>query len=182
MSQSQIVQVQKLSYAALDGLDRQVEDFSVQQALLPLRPFEIEGAITFVDWEEYQGAQPKNAPPESEGLKFLIKISKVSEPAFTSGRGVVAPPVLRVGQEYPNIYFAKNPKLAFALPDHAKYRRRLLAAIAGADGTDAAFKPSAVLQQLRGQTLNIPMRMIRSYVRTTRNGADLFEDSFELLA
>ena len=175
----QLVKVEKLSYAALDALDREVADYGVQTALLPLRPFEIDGEITYLDWEEFAGAAPKGAPPESEGLKFLLKVTAVSEPAFTSGKGVVAPPVLRVGQEYPNIYFAKHPKLTFALPDHAKFRRRLLATIAGVDGNDAAFKPSVVIQQLRGQTIKVPIKMIRTYVRTTRNGSDLFEDSFE---
>jgi hypothetical protein len=178
----QLVKVEKLSYAALDALDREVADYGVQQALLPLRPFEIEGEITWLNWEEFPGASPKGAPPESEGLKFLIKINTVQEPAFTNGKGVTAPPVLRPGAEHPNIYFAKHPKLTFALPDHAKFRRRLLAAIAGVDGNDAAFKPSTVIQQLRGQTLSVPIRMVRAYVRTTRNGSDLFEDSFEPLS
>lgn len=182
MSNTQLVTTNKLSPVALAEMDRDVEDYGTQQALLPLRPFEIEGSITYLNWEEFAGASPKGAPPESEGLKFQIKVSKVSEPHFTSGRGVVAPPVIRVGAEWPNIYFAKHPKLTFALPDYAKYRRRLLATIAGVDGSDAAFKPSVVLQQLSGQELNIPIRMTRSYVRTTRNGADLFEDVFELMA
>ena len=112
--------------------------------------------------------------------KFLIKAEEIDEPAFTSGKGVVAPPVLRSGVEYPNIYFSKHPKLTFALPDHVKYRCRLFAAIVGADGSDAAFKPSVVIQQLRGQTLSVPMTMHRTYIRTTRNGADIFEDSFTL--
>ena len=179
---TQIVQVNKLSHMALAELDREVADYGVQTALLPLRPFTIEGEVTYLDWEEFPGAAPKGAPPESEGLKFLIKINSVEEPTFTNGKGVVNPPVLRTGQEYPNIYFARHPKLTFALPDHAKFRRRLLAAIAGADGNDAAFKPSVVIQQLRGTTIKVPMRMIRTYVRTTKNGADLFEDSFEALA
>ncbi len=176
----QLVKVEKLSYAALDALDREVEDYGVTQALLPLKPFTIKGTVTYINWEEFAGAAPKGSPPESEGLKFLIKAEEIDEPAFTSGKGVVAPPVLRSGVEYPNIYFSKHPKLTFALPDHAKYRRRLLAAIAGADGSDAAFKPSVVIQQLRGQTLSVPMTMHRTYIRTTRNGADIFEDSFTL--
>ncbi len=175
----QLVKVEKLSYAALDALDREVADYGVSTALLPFKPFEIDGEIVFLDWEEYAGAAPKGAPPESEGLKFLIKVDAVQEPAFTNGKGVTVPAGLRAGQEYPGIYFSRNPKIVFALPDHAKFRRRLLATIAGVDGNDAAFKPSAVIQQLRGQSIRVPIRMIRSYVRTTKNGADLFEDVFE---
>lgn len=175
MSEAQLVKAEKLSYGALDALDREVEDFGVEQALLPLRPFTIEGEITYLDWEEYQGQAPKGMS-ESEGLKFLIKVKNAEEPTFINGKGVTVPAVLKAGLEYPNIYFAKHPKLTFALPDHAKFRARLFAAIS------PGSKPSAVLQQLRRQTLAIPMRMTRTYVRTTRNGADILEDSFELLS
>lgn len=186
MTSTELVKPENLSYAALDALDRKVEDFGVEQALLPLKPFVIEGEITYLDWEEYQGQSPQGGPPESEGLKFLIKINTVEEKPFRTGKGVDMPVILKPGLEYPNIYFAKHPKLTFALPDHARFRQRLFATI------DPDAKASQILQQLRKQTLSIPVRMVRTYVKTTRitrgpdggiakGGSDIFDDSFVFL-
>lgn len=176
MTGTEIVQIDALPASAIAELDRKVEDFGVRQSLLPLRPFIIRGEITFLDWETYQGQAPKGAPPESEGLKMVIRVLEAEEPAFKSGKtGDYVAPVLKSGDEWPNIYFAKNPKLVFALPDHAKFRARLFEAIAPGQ------KPAAVLAKVRKQTLRIPVEMTRAYLRTTKNGADLFEDTFKLV-
>ncbi len=172
--QTQLVKQPALTHSALDALDREVEDYGVKAALLPLKPFIIEGALTFLAWEEYGATRP-GAPSESEGLKFLFRIDAVNEPPFTNGKRVVQPAMLKVGDEAPSIYFSRHPRLTFALPEMAVFRKRLFAAI------DPAAKPSDVLKQLQGQSIDVPMRMTRSYVRTTRNGADLFQDSFEAL-
>lgn len=171
---TELVKPQALTHSALDALDREVEDYGVKAALLPLKPFVIEGAVTFLAWEEYGAVRP-GAPSESEGLKFLIRADRIEEPAFTNGKGVVQPAMLKAGEEYPSIYFSRHPKLTFALPEMAVFRKRLFAAI------DPAAKPSDIVKQLGGTTIDVPIRMTRAYVRTTRNGADLFQDSFEAL-
>lgn len=171
---TELVKAVPLSGAATDALDREVEDYGVKAALLPLKPFVIKGALTFLDWEEYGAVRP-GTPSESEGLKFLFRADEIEEPAFTNGKGVVQPAMLKPGVEYPSIYFSRHPKLTFALPEQAVFRKRLFDAIA------PGAKPSEVLKQLRGQTIEIPMVMTRAYVRTTRNGADLFQDSFEAI-
>jgi len=173
-ARTELVKPVQLSNVALDALDRDVEDFVVQAALLPLKPFIIEGAITYLEWCEFGAVRP-GAPSESEGLKFLIRVDQVEEPAFTNGKGVVQPAMIKAGTECPQIYFSRHPKLTFALPEMAVHRKRLFTAI------DPAAKPSDVLKQLGGQTINVPVRMTRSYVRTTRNGADIFADAFEAL-
>lgn len=176
MTGTEIVQIDTLPASALAELDRKVEDFGVRQSLLPLRPFTIKGEITFIDWEQYQGQAPKGASPESEGLKFVVRVVEAHEPMFKSGKtGDVVEPCLKAGDEWPNIYFSKNPKLVFALPDHAKFRARLFETIAPGQ------KPAAVLAKIRKQTLRIPVIMTRAYLRTTKNGADLFEDTFALV-
>jgi hypothetical protein len=171
---TELVKVQPLSGAATDALDREVDDYGVKAALLPLKPFTIEGAITWLDWEEYGATRP-GTPSESEGLKFLIRIDAVEEPEFVNGKQVRQPAVLKAGQECPQIYFARHPKLTFALPEMAVHRKRLF------DHIQPGVKPSEVLKQLRNQTIEIPVRMTRQYVRTTRNGADIFTDVFEAL-
>lgn len=171
---TELVKVQPLSGAATDALDREVEDYGVKAALLPLKPFVIEGGITFMAWEEYGAARP-GAPSESEGLKFLIRVDAVEEPEFTNGKGVRQPAMIKAGTEAPQIYFSRHPKLTFALPEMAVHRRRLF------DAIQPGVKPSEVLKQLGGASINIPIRMVRSYVRTTRNGADIFCDTFEAL-
>jgi hypothetical protein len=175
-----LVDKPQLPAVAVEELDRSVDDYSQQQPLLPLKPFEIEGYITSCNWERFQGAAPKGQY-ESEGLKYEVVAVKVDEPAFRTGKGVETAKMLKAGDTYASIYFAKHPKLTFALPEHAAWRRALLACIAEKDANDPAFKPSAVLQQLQGLDLHIPIRIRRVYVRTTRNGADLFSDRFELL-
>src|SRR5512132_208101 len=89
-TRTELVKPVQLSNVALDALDRDVEDFGVQAALLPLKPFIIEGAITYLEWCEFGAVRP-GAPSESEGLKFLIHVDSVEEPAFTNGKGVVQP-------------------------------------------------------------------------------------------
>lgn len=184
---TELVAQDQLSQSSIDLLDREVPDYGEATPFTPLKPFVVEGVITFIDLKPYGIVQP-GRPPEKEGVEIVFTVRSSEEAPFKSAKGVDMPVgEMRPGLDVKQTYFTIHPEMQFSLDEQARHRNQLLSAIAAASGSPDA-KPSAVLKQLRGQQLAIPVRLTRRWVRKTKGsaknptGSDIFSDTWEVLA
>jgi hypothetical protein len=183
---TELVAQDQISKASVDLLDREVPDYGEATPFTPLKPFVLEGVITFIDLKEY-GIVVPNRPAEKQGVEIVVKVRSSEEAPFKSAKGIDMPVgEMRAGLEVKQTYFTVHPQMQFSLDEQARHRNQLLSAIAAAAGSPDA-KPSVMLTKLRGQQLEIPVRLTRRWVRKTKGsannplGSDIFADTWEVL-
>ena len=175
------------SQQSIDLLDREVANFGEETPFTPLKPFTLEAVITFVELKSYGIVQP-GRPPEKEGVEIVMTVRSSEEAPFRTAKGIDCPVgEMRPGLDVKQTYFTIHPEMQFSLDQQAAHRNQLLGAIAASVGSPGA-KPSAVLAQLRGQQLAIPVRLTRRFSRKTKGssknpmGSDIFSDTWEVLS